>query len=172
MIKAKSKVPFIEPLIFLSAIGPDACKLSGLARAGVFLRGSPHSPDEGIVARLSGAGSLGQGGPPLGNELTRIFCRAVMEAGIRPSNKHRQVGDYQLVKLIAEGGNYQDWEGKHIAAGVLRRVRIYGYALAATAEARKSLIGRPPANSRFWKAYSTRASCGLVYAHIFGSDYA
>jgi serine/threonine protein kinase len=63
-----------------------------------------------------------------------------MEAGIRPSNKHRQVGDYQLVKLIAEGGNYQDWEGKHIAAGVLRRVRIYGYDLAATAEARKSLI--------------------------------
>ncbi len=141
VIKAKSKVPFIEPLIFLSAIGPDACKLSGLARAGVFLRGSPDSPkDEGIVARLSGAGSLGHSGPPLGNELTRVFCRAVMEAGIRPSNKHRQVGDYQLVKLIAEGGNYQDWEGKHIAAGVLRRVRIYGYDLAATAEARKSLI--------------------------------
>ena len=140
MTKAKSKVPFIEPLIFLSTIGPDACKLLGLARAGVFLRGNPDSPkDEGIVARLSGAGSLGYRGPPLGNELSRVFCRAIMEAGIRPSNKHRQVGDYQLVKLIDEGVNYQDWEGKHIAAGVLRRVRIYGYALAATTEARKTL---------------------------------
>ena len=138
--KAKSKVPFIEPLIFLSAIGPDACNLSGLARTGVFLRGNPDSQkDEGIVARLSGAGSLGYRGPPLGNELSRVFCRAIMEAGIRPSNKHRQVGDYQLVKLIDEGVNYQDWEGKHIAAGVLRRVRIYGYALAATTEARKTL---------------------------------
>jgi serine/threonine protein kinase len=138
--RPKSKVPFIEPLIFLSAISPDACKLTSLARSGAFLRGNPNSPkDEGIVARLAGTGSLGHSGPLLANELGRVLCRAVMEAGIRPSNKHRQVGDYQLVKLIAEGLNYQDWEGKHVSAGVLRRVRVYGYALAATVEARKSL---------------------------------
>ncbi len=141
VIKSKPRVPFIEPLIFLSAVAPDSCKLTGPARAGVFLRGNPESPkDAGIIARLAGTGSLGNTGPLLGNELTRAFCRAVMEAGIRPSNKHRQVGDYQLVKLISEGANYQDWEGKHISAGVLRRVRIYGYALASTAEARKSLV--------------------------------
>jgi len=139
-IKAKSRIPFIEPLIFLSAIGPGACKLSGPSRAGVFLRGNPDSPkDDGIVARLAGTFAAGSG-PLLGGEISRVFCRAVIDAGIRPSHKHRNVGDYQLLKLIAEGENYQDWEGKHVSVGVLRRVRVYGYALAATSEARKSLV--------------------------------
>ena len=141
VIKAKSKFPFIEPLIFLSAIAPDACKLAGLAKTGVFLRGNPDSlKDQGIIARLSGSGSLSHSGPPITNELARVFCRAVMEAGIRHSNKHRQVSDYKLERLIAEGVNYQDWEGRHVSAGVLRRVRIYGYALASTTEARKTLV--------------------------------
>ncbi len=141
VIKAKNKFPFIEPLIFLSAIAPDACKLTGFARTGIFLRGNPDSPkDQGIIARLTGVGSLSHSDLPITNELARVFCRAVMEAGIRRSNKHRQVSDYKLEKLIAEGINYQDWEGRHVSAGVLRRVRIYGYALASTTEARKSLI--------------------------------
>jgi predicted ATPase len=38
------------------------------------------------------------------------------EAGIRPSNKHRKVGDYQLGALLSEGASYQDWEGTVVAA--------------------------------------------------------
>jgi serine/threonine protein kinase len=59
---------------------------------------------------------------------------------VRPSNKHRRIGDYQLGALIQEGENYQDWEGEHVSAGVRRRVRIYGYALASTVDARQSLV--------------------------------
>jgi len=74
-------------------------------------------------------------------EATSILTQGGNGSGHPPVQQQaRQVGDYQLVKLIAEGRNYQDWEGKHVAAGVLRRVRIYGYDLAATADARKSLI--------------------------------
>ncbi|MGH8533517.1 MAG: protein kinase domain-containing protein [Gammaproteobacteria bacterium] len=60
---------------------------------------------------------------------------------IRPSNKHRRVGEYQLGTVIGEGESYQDWEGQHVSVeSVRRRVRIYTFANAATGEARKSLI--------------------------------
>ncbi len=141
VIKAKSRVPFIEPLIFLSAISADTFKLAGNGRSGVFLKGRPDSSnDDGIVARLEGTGNYPPSGPLLSHELGRVVCRAVVEAGVRPSNKHRRIGDYQLGALIQEGENYQDWEGEHVSAGVRRRVRIYGYALASTVEARQSLV--------------------------------
>lgn len=141
VIKAKIRVPFIEPLIFLSAVAPENCKLAGHARSGVCLKGTPDADrDDGIVARLSGTAGTESQRPVLGHDLVRVLCRAIVEAGIRPSNKHRQVGDYQLVRCLSEGDNHQDWEGRHISAGVLRRVRIYGYASAATPEARKSLV--------------------------------
>jgi serine/threonine protein kinase len=141
VIKAKSRVPFIEPLIFLSAINADSLKLAGNGRSGVFLKGRPDSSnDDGIIARLEGTGNYPPSGPLLSHELGRIVCRAVIEAGVRPSNKHRRIGDYQLGALIQEGENYQDWEGEHVSAGVRRRVRIYGYALASTVDARQSLV--------------------------------
>ncbi|MGH9891949.1 MAG: protein kinase domain-containing protein, partial [bacterium] len=72
---------------------------------------------------------------------TRMLARAMVEAGIRPSNKHRRVGEYQLGAVIGEGESYQDWEGQHVSvASVHRRIRIYTLANAATEEARKSLI--------------------------------
>jgi len=141
VIKARSRVPFIEPLIFLSAINADAFRLSGNGRSGAFLKGRPDtSNDDGIMARLEGTGNYPPSGPLLGHELGRVLCRAVVEAGVRPSNKHRRIADYQLGALIQEGENYQDWEGEHVSAGVRRRVRIYGYALASTVDARQSLV--------------------------------
>lgn len=141
VIKAKSRVPFIEPLIFLSAINANTFKLSGNGRSGVFLKGRPDTTnDDGIIARLEGTGNYPPSGPLLSHELGRVVCRAVVEAGVRPSNKHRRIGDYQLGALIQEGENYQDWAGEHVSAGVRRRVRIYGYALASTVDARQSLV--------------------------------
>ena len=46
----------------------------------------------------------------------RAIARGLAEAGIRPSNKHRQVGDYSLIKLIAEGEGFQDWEASTSAS--------------------------------------------------------
>ena len=141
VVKARSRVPFIEPLIFLSAINAEGCKLAGNGRSGVFLKGRPDGGnDEGIVAKLSGTGNYPPSGPLIGHELARVVCRAVVEAGVRPSNKHRRIGDYQLGAVIQEGENYQDWEGTHVSAGVRRRVRIYGYSLAANSESRQALV--------------------------------
>ncbi|MBK6593623.1 MAG: NERD domain-containing protein [Burkholderiales bacterium] len=140
VIKAKSRVPFIEPLIFLSAISADTFKLAGNGRSGVFLKGRPDSSnDDGIVARLEGTGELPAQWSLLSHGIRPRLPRCY-RSGRAAVNKHRRIGDYQLGALIQEGENYQDWEGEHVSAGVRRRVRIYGYALASTVEARQSLV--------------------------------
>ncbi|WP_299162700.1 NERD domain-containing protein, partial [Accumulibacter sp.] len=58
VFKAKVRLPFVEPLIFLSATSLN-CKLSGTARSGTYLRGQPNSEsDTGIIDALqNGSGS-------------------------------------------------------------------------------------------------------------------
>ena len=147
--RAKVRLPFVEPLIFLSATSLK-CKLAGTARSGTYQRGQPDSEaDPGIIGALQN-GSGGSGGiretqaSHVNPQHARVLARAMAEAGIRPSNKHRQVADYQLGALLAEGPSYpsyQDWEGTHSAMDtVRRRVRIYTVAAATTADARKSLV--------------------------------
>ena len=143
VFKAKVKLPFVEPLIFLSDASLH-CKLSGIARSGTYLRGLPgRESDPGIVVALhNGTGNLRDIQPArVDAQHARVLARAMAEAGIRPSNKHRKVGDYQLGALLSEGASYQDWEGTHTAMdAVRRRVRIYTVSAAATADARKSLV--------------------------------
>jgi serine/threonine protein kinase len=143
VFKAKVRLPFVEPLIFLSATSLN-CKLSGTARSGTCLRGQPNSEsDTGIIDALqNGSGSARAIQPSrIDHQHARVLARAMAEAGIRPSNKHRKIGDYQLGALLSEGGSYQDWEGTHTAmAAVRRRVRIYTVAAATTPDARKSLV--------------------------------
>jgi hypothetical protein len=143
VFKAKLRLPFVEPLIFLSATSLD-CKLGGTARSGTYLRGQPDSEsDTGIIDALQNGTASGRA-IQLGrvdHQHARVLARAMAEAGIRPSNKHRKVADYQLGVLLSEGGAYQDWEGTHTAMeAVRRRIRIYTVAAAATADARKSLV--------------------------------
>jgi len=143
VFKAKVRLPFVEPVIFLSATSMN-CKLTGTARSGTYLRGQPGAEtDPGIIGALqNGTGSVRAIEPSrVDQQHARVLARAMAEAGIRPSNKHRKVGDYQLGALLSEGASYQDWEGTHTAMDtVRRRVRIYTVSTAATAEARKSLV--------------------------------
>lgn len=143
VLKAKVRLPFVEPLIFLSATSLN-CKLADTARSGTYLRGQPGSEtDPGIIGALHNGTGDAQNIQPsrVDQQLARVLARAMAEAGIRPSNKHRKVGDYQLGALLAEGASYQDWEGTHTAMDtVRRRVRIYTVAAAATPDARKSLV--------------------------------
>ena len=143
VFRAKVRLPFVEPLIFLSATSLD-CRLGGTARAGTYLRGQPNSEsDTGIIGALQN-GTASARAIQLGrvdHQHARVLARAIAEAGVRPSNKHRKVADYQLGALLAEGGSYQDWEGTHTAmAAVRRRIRIYTVAAATTPDARRSLV--------------------------------
>jgi serine/threonine protein kinase len=63
------------------------------------------------------------------------------EAGIRPSRRARTVGDYALASVIFNGPKYQDWEAQHVSLPrLVKRIRIYPVAKAATAEEREALI--------------------------------
>ena len=130
----------MRPCIFLSAANLT-CKLSGTAAAGVYLRGQPGAADDrGILSALTGADPGGDT-QRVDQPQARVLAQAMLQAGVRPSNKHRLVGDYELLALLSEGENYQDWEGRHSSIETVhRRVRIYTYAAAATDVARKSLV--------------------------------
>lgn len=137
--KAKIRLPFVEPVIFLSSTSLN-CRLQGLARAGVFLRGRPsHDKDDGIVAALR-TGLRNSDAPPVDAAQVRAISRGLEQCGIRQSNKHRQVGDYKLNKLITEGDGFQDWTATHVAlSSDERRVRIYTQGNTASPAARAAL---------------------------------
>lgn len=140
IMKAKVRLPFVEPAIFLSS-SSLACQLEGLAKTATYQHGRPSSLDDpGIVGALSN-GITSRASSPVDAIQARAIGRAVLEAGIRPSNKHRQVGDYKLTKLATEGDGFQDWEASHVSVDTIqRRVRIYTLASASTPEARAARL--------------------------------
>jgi Nuclease-related domain len=134
-----TRTPFIEPMIFLSAPGFRS-ELSGAARTGVYLRHDMEQvghPD--ITAVLRGATeATGRGNalPPqsVDRRLSQAIARALDQAGIRPSQRGRRVGDYQLEQLLGETDAYQEWQASHSRfLRVKRRVRLYPHALHASA---------------------------------------
>lgn len=140
IVKAKIRLPFVEPAIFLSS-SSLACQLEGLARSATFQHGRPGALDDpGIVGALSN-GITTKATTPVDATQARAVARGLAEAGIRPSNKHRQVGDYRLIKLIAEGEGFQDWEASHVSIDTVhRRVRIYTVATASSPEIRAARL--------------------------------
>ncbi|MCW5238075.1 NERD domain-containing protein [Verminephrobacter eiseniae] len=109
IMKAKVRLPFVEPAIFLSS-SSLACQLEGLAKTATYQHGRPGSLDDAGIVGALGNGITTRASTPVDAIQVRAIGRAVIEAGIRPSNKHRQVGDYKLTKLAAEGDGFQDWE--------------------------------------------------------------
>lgn len=138
--KAKIRLPFVEPAIFLSSTSLS-CKLEGLARAATFQRGRPGNVDDsGIVGALAN-GITNRSYAAVDSQQVRAIARGLNEAGIRPSNKHRQVGDYRLGKLLSEGEGFQDWEAQHVSIDTVhRRVRIYSVATASSPDIRATRI--------------------------------
>ena len=138
--KAKIRLPFVEPAIFLSSTTLKN-RLQGTARTATYLRGQPGAlSDDGIIAALT-HGINANAALTVDGQQARAIARGLAEAGIRPSNKHRQVGDYKLIKLIGEGEGFQDWQSQHVSIeSVQRRVRIYTVANASSPEARATRV--------------------------------
>jgi hypothetical protein len=138
--KAKIRLPFVEPAIFLSSTSLS-CQLEGLARTATFQHGRPGTVDDpGIVGALAN-GITNRATTTVDAAQARAIARGLAEAGIRPSNKHRQVGDYRLTKLLAEGEGFQDWEASHVSIDTVhRRVRIYTVATASSPEIRATRV--------------------------------
>lgn len=138
--KAKIRLPFVEPAIFLSSTSLD-CQLEGLAKTGTFQHGRPGNLDDpGIVGALAN-GMTNRAATTVDATQARAIARGLAEAGVRPSTKHRQVGDYRLAQLVAEGEGFQDWDATHVSIDTVhRRVRIYTLATASSPEIRASRL--------------------------------
>jgi serine/threonine protein kinase len=140
IVKAKARLPFVEPIVFLSAT-QLTIRLEGNAKIGAFKRGRPgHLEDDGIAAALAN-GTIPGRTPWIDGGLARTIQKALKEAGVRPSNKHRTVGDYTLGHLLEDGEGFQDWHAQHVSLpNVFRRIRIYSVAKAASPAARETLV--------------------------------
>jgi hypothetical protein len=69
-------------------------------------------------------------GPHVDAGVARRVAGALEEAGIRPLQRQRTVGDYVLQELIDENPlfAYQDFQAEHPTTKVARRVRLYTVA--------------------------------------------
>jgi hypothetical protein len=120
----KEAQPFIEPIVFLSQ--PNAkYLLSGVAANNVRLRDQDPSQGEGTerpgimgaIRRRECPGLKQFGFSPVNRPTIRALARAMEQAGIRPSQNARRVGDFVLERLVFDSptGAYQDWIAKHAA---------------------------------------------------------
>jgi serine/threonine protein kinase len=122
----KLRVPFIEPLIFCSAENLQF-KLQGNARFRVCLRDQDDRP--GIRAAIKRRKCPGLSEQPRGTfdrPMGKAVSRGLEQIGIKPSQRSRRVGDYEIQSVIDEGPGYQDFLGKHVGLqDTLWRIRIY-----------------------------------------------
>jgi hypothetical protein len=165
--KSRGRLPWVEPLVFLSSTRTE-CRLDPSGRARVHGRGIPGRPDDrGIIAALSSPPASLPGSPrapSVERSLARAIVKAVGESGIRPSNRSRRVGDYELKGLLAEGDGWQDFEGTHVSARVHRRIRIYPFAGGSGEQGRRDL---EKAALREFQLLEGITHSGIVKLHDF-----
>jgi serine/threonine protein kinase len=131
----KEGVPFIEPLVFVSHRSAVS-RLTGTAEHYVRLRDTEVRP--GIMAairRRECPGLKHFEHQVVDRPRIKALAQALEQAGIRPSQKARRVGDFILEDLLFESplGIYQDWRAKHATLESTRRVaRIYLVSHQAT----------------------------------------
>jgi hypothetical protein len=143
----KIRMPWLDALVFLSADDVQ-CDRTGAARNRVVLKDRPaeggRSERKGVLAVLINRdGSACSGIDPdlrstIDIKVAKALSRGMEQAGIRPSQKSRRVGDYILGDLIADGPGYQDRLGKHVSIeNNFRRIRQYTVAQATSEDQRQ-----------------------------------
>ncbi len=144
----KVRVPYLEPIIF-SSHPESQCQLHGVARNRLCLRDKVATGDRparrGIIAALMNRdfeGANENARPLVDKPIAKAISNAMEQAGIRPSNRARRVGDYVLGELIYDSptGTYQDWLATHSALEKSkRRVRIYNVIGSSSESARETI---------------------------------
>jgi serine/threonine protein kinase len=136
----KEGVPYIEPLVFVSHPGVVS-QLSGNAEHYVCLRDTPTKPGIMAAIRRRECPGLKQFDQAVVNRpRIKALAQAMEQAGIRPSQKSRRVGDFLLEELLFDSplGIYQDWRARHVSLETTRRVaRIYLVSRQATPQDRE-----------------------------------
>lgn len=137
------QIPFIEPLVFCSAV--TDVQLTGTARARLCLKDREAKGDKperpGIVKALTERIAEGLDAsrlPQIDASVARALSRSMDEAGIRPSRRSQEVRGYRMDVLLAEGPAFQDRLGIHRSfESDRRRIRLFLSARGANQEARQ-----------------------------------
>src|SRR4051795_257420 len=130
------QLPYIAALVFLSHPDLD-CRLDPSGRDGVTGLGKD---DDGaqlqkgglpgvidVVARITPDEHAALGRRRIDKPMAKRIAQALEQAGVRPSQRTRKVGDLELKELLDEGPGYQDFAAVHPRSEhAHRRVRIYG----------------------------------------------
>jgi serine/threonine protein kinase len=136
----KEGMPFIEPLVFVSHPGVIS-HLSGTAAHYVALRDAENrSGIMGAIRRRDCPGLRQFEHQVVNRPRIKALAQAMEQAGIRPSQKSRRVGDFILEELLFDSplGIYQDWKARHATLESTRRVaRLYLVSRQATAQDRE-----------------------------------
>jgi serine/threonine protein kinase len=131
------RVPFIQPLVFLSNEDLD-CKLSVDGREHVTGLGKDNHGNTkqtgglpgviDVLAKFAPGEHEALGKRRIDKPTAKRVTTAFEQAGIRPSQRSRKVADLDLDgESIDEGVGYQDFSATHpCAAHAHRRVRLYG----------------------------------------------
>lgn len=134
----KFRLPWLDALVFLSDEGVQ-CDLTGNARNKILLRDhkdpSGRTTRDGIVTAMMQRVGPGIDPDPRGtidSRLANALSRAMEQAGIRPSQASRKIGDYILDDLLVDGPGYQERLARHSTLeNVFCRIRQYQVAQAA-----------------------------------------
>jgi serine/threonine protein kinase len=135
--------PWVEALVFLSAQGISV-RLPESERMRICER-EPRDKAPGLFPALLHREYFGSA-PTQRITIDRPTAKRVMhaldEAGIRPSQRQRRVGDYILDHLIEENPlfAYQDFHAEHPTTHAVRRVRLY--SVAGTDGATRDVVRR------------------------------
>lgn len=136
----KEKIPFVEPLVFLSNSNV-VCHLSANSANYVRLRDTDsRSGIMGAIKRRECSGFRQFDHQLVNRPQLKALGNSMDQAGILPVNASRRVGDFELGDLIFDSplGIYQDWHARHVSLESTKRVaRIYMVARQTTAEDRE-----------------------------------
>jgi serine/threonine protein kinase len=143
--------PWVTPLVFLSSPELD-CRLNDdIARASVCGRDRDPTPPgghsvqarpgplPGIVEALKNPETIGLRPTPINRPMSARVAAAVEQAGIKPSNRSRRVGDWKLGEPLDEGVGWQDFAATRPRIRFGRRVRVYLTSEATTADEEQQL---------------------------------
>jgi serine/threonine protein kinase len=146
----KDQPPWVTPLVFLSSSELD-CRLHDIARTSVCGRDpNPAAPLSqaaavapghlpGIVAALKDPATIGLRGKAVNKPMSARIADALEQAGLKPSNQGRRVGDWELGELLDEGAGWQDFAASRPRMPLGRRIRVYLTGAATTSDEEQQL---------------------------------
>jgi serine/threonine protein kinase len=157
----RDRLPFFTPLVLLRtetggsdpANGGLDIRLAPSGRTGVIASDGPLRADRGVyeprvdeisgmMQVLIGVDQTGARGSrrPIDPAMFNQLLRAFEQAGVRPSNRGRRVGSYELRgKILEDGPGWQDFSVRHLyVETVKRRARIWSLQAARSEEERRT----------------------------------